>query len=947
MIGAINAMTENANTQEKGYILQNFISNLSRELLPNIIEINGRGKRRSVRIKFNEITLSNILFNHRIKDIVKSENNIIENIKLINSEILAKYFLLDDPSLDRLLSSYSYQPKDLEKIFVIIDEKLVVKPEFITESLKNNNIDLTLYLLSTYSNSDSYKYISYKELAISEENLEYIVSLYGSFSEFDNDISLKGALIDAIENDKEFLAIDINNLKKLKKVLINLNDRLLVSNSQELKNFSAEILFQILKGDSPDDYQSYLDKIEDVFARNNLPVVGKKFLIFAIVHKDLKNYDFKSYKMSPTLRAASSNDERLNIIFNDLLRCTLGSNNTSIRRYLENIAIGNDLYLKIISKEITIDNIGDDDKKTLEIFVSHLATLYNNTIKGKENPYNLCHDLKTDLYNLIPLFNITNRYTLPDRIVRMFAYRAGFTSFNQIMDYMDNVVKRKNQESIDMCVKPFSLEKGDLIKGIGNINYLYDILQNGSVAKDFLGAHMASDSTPLDTDISFVHANRKKISDVIETTYSSAYGPVYFVIKKDKYPITRTGVNSKESITNGPECFVTDDSSVGGIRTGFPSSDIDYIIIDNSEENITEKVSFIVALNGIYIPVVDKKTEKLLFSYNDFLNIRKSMAGLSRYGINDFELSPNIKAPIDFDNHNIIEDSKLKREKIDLTIKKILKEKFDLKFNNFLNTDITKGSVDFIDTGSTGRGTNIDKKSDFDFIMRIDEGIDSNDVSRAIVEGLGLDYDQAQSISMVINNGNLRLKNIRLNGIDEPIDIDITFVSKSDMIEYTTDMALKERLECIKKNNSEKYYDVLDNIMYAKKFLKDIKAYKPNHSRDQAQGGLGGVGIENWILQHGGSFYDACLSFYECATENGICISFKNFKKKYKIYDFGVNFYTGKYDEFVSSNMSEEGYKKMYKAIKEYLKKFTNNYHYDGTKHDISYSYENTIERKR
>ena len=62
---------------------------------------------------------------------------------------------------------------------IIDDEPLDL--EMIYTELKNNNIDLTLYLLSTYSNSDSYKYISYKELAISEEKLEYIVSLYTEY----------------------------------------------------------------------------------------------------------------------------------------------------------------------------------------------------------------------------------------------------------------------------------------------------------------------------------------------------------------------------------------------------------------------------------------------------------------------------------------------------------------------------------------------------------------------------------------------------------------------------------------------------------------------------------------------------------------------------------------------------------------------------------------------
>ena len=97
--------------------------------------------------------------------------------------------------------------------------------------------------------------------------------------------------------------------------------------------------------------------------------------------------------------------------------------------------------------------------------------------------------------------------------------------------------------------------------------------------------------------------------------------------------------------------------------------------------------------------------------------------------------------------------------------------------------------------------------------------------------------------------------------------------------------------------------------------------YKPNHS-PESQGGLGGVGIENWVLQNGGSFYEACKSFCDTATEHGSVVPFEKFVQKYKIYDFGVNFYNNNHDEFVRHNMDNEGYKRMYKAVKEYVMRY-------------------------
>ena len=133
-------------------------------------------------------------------------------------------------------------------------------------------------------------------------------------------------------------------------------------------------------------------------------------------------------------------------------------------------------------------------------------------------------------------------------------------------------------------------------------------------------------------------------------------------------------------------------------------------------------------------------------------------------------------------------------------------------------------------------------------------------------------------------------------------------------------MALKDRLETIKEQDEQKYNYVVANILQAKKVLKKANAYKPNRG-DNPEGGLGGVGIENWILQHGGSFYDAAKSFVAAADGK----SFEDFLHTYEIWDFGDNHLAekrGKYshDEFIANNMSREGFIKMTSALKEYLK---------------------------
>jgi hypothetical protein len=133
-------------------------------------------------------------------------------------------------------------------------------------------------------------------------------------------------------------------------------------------------------------------------------------------------------------------------------------------------------------------------------------------------------------------------------------------------------------------------------------------------------------------------------------------------------------------------------------------------------------------------------------------------------------------------------------------------------------------------------------------------------------------------------------------------------------------MALQDRFETIKKNDPERYKYVIANILLAKQVLKEAHVYKPER-KDSSQGGLGGVGIENWILQNGGSFTDAAKSFLEAAKK---AKSFQEFKEIYPIWDFGENHYVGKkedlysHDNFVD-NMNESGYEKMCTALSKYL----------------------------
>ena len=110
-------------------------------------------------------------------------------------------------------------------------------------------------------------------------------------------------------------------------------------------------------------------------------------------------------------------------------------------------------------------------------------------------------------------------------------------------------------------------------------------------------------------------------------------------------------------------------------------------------------------------------------------------------------------------------------------------------------------------------------------------------------------------------NGDIRWKKVNI-AEDKQVDIDISFGVKTNKVQYSSDECLRDRLSTIKELYPDQYNNVIANIILAKRVLKDpeVNAYKPRRT-DSSQGGMGGIGIENWILQNGGSFVQACHSF--------------------------------------------------------------------------------------
>lgn len=760
------------------------------------------------------------------------------------------------------------------------------------------------WIIQLFNDSENFKTGNYNRMKV--------IAAYSKIQDVELQKVFKEYVIEFATN------IDVEKIEYVSEVI----SRLSLSNSSEIFTFRKELATQILKSNNP---LESLSKIEDVFIRNNIPAVGKIYSCFEILHPDFQGFDFEISTISPVLKKSSTMSKKVTV-FSDLIKSSFGSNNRSVNVYLKNIEFGSSLYESIKSGQIQFDSLGETEMRELNTFCSHLATLYNNTMNAKKNN----ETFKSTGYVLTDIIELSKKlspdgtldYNLADRAIRMFCGFTGIDTLEQAKEYIERKVKTADSRNRNASSSDMILEQGDFIKGIGDIKYLRNILQNGSVSKEFLGSSASSDNTPLDTDISMIMSSDGTISEKMNATAASSYGPIWFVLKNDdRFITTRTSSEIFEAKRDMSkmEVFYTGVLGPGhyGIRTGFASSEINYIVMDNYDP----RVGLEIAMNGFYIPVANREG-KIVFTPKDYDELRTKMSGLSYFDENNYTFSENLiteeteyfAQQIEQSNYEV----QAKREKINSIIKKSLEE-LGLHLKTNIDGDLTEGFVELIDTGSTGRGTNKPGDGDFDFMMRLDRTILSNptrlsELKQTILRNLG-----RENSSELTGDGDFRLKGVPI-GTDMSVDIDITFTEKTDKVSYSTDMALQDRLATIQRNDPEKYKYVVANILLAKQVLKKAESYKPNRG-EIPQGGLGGVGIENWILQNGGSFIDAARSFVEAADGK----SFSEFQSTYQIWDFGDNHLAERrghyaHDNFVANNMSEAGYQKMVEALKEYLK---------------------------
>jgi hypothetical protein len=782
----------------------------------------------------------------------------------------------------------------------------------------------------------------------------------------------------------KLIATTAQETKERVGIFVNLVDQIANSPSREIKKIQVQVLEQLVKSDSLEGAAQHFKEIENIFVKNNLPFFLKAYQVFAILYPE-KNSSIDKLldEHSSPILASQGKEARRLTIFRDLLKINIESGNQSLRQYLTILQEEG----KVLEEFETTRQLTPENKEKIADFLNKMDAFYQASFLREWERAAIFKKSSNQTNGQVSEKEINNRISLlrkqlyvdwaggqalSNGFSKMFLEPLGYSSFEEALSAMKRArqeADRRGREYYQNAKrhqgKPYlQFETGDLHKGF-NPDYLEFDLQYGVTAPEYLGAESGHDLTPLDTDFSFVYREdivgrepKEKFQSVLERVIQG-YGDLKIIVRnRDQLLDSRRYLETDKNDIPPEKLKLTPEElkkyeifPIGGrhfgIRTGISGTEIDFLVATDSlltpehqPNRQLESIFFAIARNGHYIPVANSQGE-IIFSPKQFDELRKSMRGLEFLGGEQLEVDnggsqnhqQNIANLAPFLQTSQKETSQTAEEIKRRIIKKIVAIEVggsDIKTKQklFMRDNKTTGilGVELFDTGSTGRLTNVPGEADFDLLIALDEPDFSAINTYELTKGI---LDQFEVIKKgklyQRNDGSYQLHGSLIKIGEEEKELDLGFTRKDKIDILFTHQAIAERLEHIKRTQGEGTYQaVIANIVLAKKILKKAQCYKKGVSADIAEGGLGGVGVENWILANNGSFYQAALSFLKAAFKDNNwqgdnLKTFEEFKKGYNVWDPGVNLLGGSHDEFVSGNMTAEGYQKMLAVLKDYL----------------------------
>ncbi|GEM_PF-3175839 len=640
---------------------------------------------------------------------------------------------------------------------------------------------------------------------------------------------------------------------------------------------------------SPDPKEAY-DRVEGIFMRNHIPLAGKIFLIFETIYGD----SHIQRAFSPTLKDSSPRQAGM-LIYKDLFNIHLDTGNPSLREYLVDLQDMLPLLERVRRDELA--GLSEEQQKKIEDFFRRVFIL--NEVSTYHKQYTPTPtevgDIRVQLKQWEASLGVHDGQSLHARLEEMFLKPAHITSIEEALTRMDSSKKRAdkmNREVVASNGDILALREGDLLKGVES-SFFLSYLQNGNVAKEFLGYAAASDGTVLDTDVSRVLAADMEEGNksALEKSLAHQYGDIILVIRPtpDRFLQTSNkGIISVHDQIHGKtapyELFqapVADEERHYAIRTGVPFTEVRWIIMKAPRRRELLDLKMDIVANGYYVAIADLEG-KILFPPEEFNRLKNLYAGSSVMPderlIVDTVAQNTLQERILSDLQREIGDERPVLEKIKIEIEGRVKEALiQAGVPSRISREFSIGA-EVMNTGSTSRFTSVPGEVvDFDIIIRLDE----NDLMRQGIIQQKLDA----ILPGKLESGAVaqwRRSEVVIYG--KSVDVDITFLSKPEVEGVFSHTMAEERLRSIEYRDKDAADRVRANIVLAKQVLRRAGVYK------KLDGGIGGLGVENWILQSGGSFERARTEFLASALDKkGGIVPFEEFAQRYAIPDPGIN----------------------------------------------------------
>lgn len=237
--------------------------------------------------------------------------------------------------------------------------------------------------------------------------------------------------------------------------------------------------------------------------------------------------------------------------------------------------------------------------------------------------------------------------------------------------------------------------------------------------------------------------------------------------------------------------------------------------------------------------------------------------------------------------------------------------------------------------GSTARLTNVPENSDFDveiaiFVNQLEKliSIHLNQIINLFV--LEIHKEGFLGNCIIRRYSDDKIESLLLETVTPAQLVDFIDVGKVDIQIHTQyDFAKDKRTapQMIRKLmlglcknpdktiNHEKLNELRAKIIFTKKLLYENSCYKFNSSGKRI--GIGGVGVECWIIQHMGNIEEAFKAFWNSSFDSdGNLVEFEEFKANYSIFgNFTNPNGNSKPHFFTDKILKKEGWLGMLRAI--------------------------------